>query len=64
MLYKRIAVPGSGKFLTLKTADVRDHVDIFYNKHHYYIKTKDILNMKSLSDVLKKVKTFERKKST
>ena len=63
MLYKRIAVPGSGKLLTLLTGDVRDHVDIFYNKHHYYIKTKDILNMKSLSDVLKKVKTFGRKKS-
>ena len=62
-LYKRIAVPGSGKFLTLKTTNVRDHVDIFYNRHHYNIKTKDILNMKSLSDVLKKVKTFRTKSS-
>ena len=62
-LYKRIAVPGSGKFVTLKSPDVRDHVDIFYNKHHYLIKTRDILQMKSLSDVLKKVKTFGRKKS-
>ena len=62
-LYKRIEVPGSGKFVTLKTDNVRDHVDIFYNKNHYYIKTKDILNMKSLPDVLKKVKTFRTKKS-
>ena len=49
--------------MTLKTDNVRDHVDIFYNKNHYYIKTKDILNMKSLPDVLKKVKTFRTKKS-
>ena len=62
-LYQRIAVPGSGKFVTLKSPDVRHHVDIFYNKHHYFIRTKDILQMKSLSDVLKKVKTFGRKKS-
>ena len=60
-LYKRIAVPGSGKFVTLKSSDVRDHVDIFYNKHHYLIRTRDILTMRSLSDVLKKVKTFGRK---
>ena len=57
-LYQRIAVPGSGKFVTLKSPDVKDHVDIFYNKHHYIIRTRDILKMKSLSDVLKKVKTF------
>ena len=62
-LYKRIAVPGSGKFVTLKSSDVRDHVDIFYNKHHYLIRTGDILQMKSLSDVLKKVKTIGRNKS-
>ena len=62
-LYKRIAVPGSGKFVTLKTPDVRDHVDIFYNGHHYFIKTRDILKMNSLSDVLRKVKTIRNKKS-
>ena len=62
-LYERIAVPGTGKFVTLKSSDVRDHVDIFYNKHHYLIRTRDILRMRSLSDVLKKVKTFGRKKS-
>ena len=62
-LYKRIAVPGSGKFVTLKTPDVSDHVDIFYNGHHYLIKTRDILKMNSLSDVLRKVKTIRNKKS-
>ena len=35
-----------------------DHVDIFYNKKHYYVTTKDILSLNSLSDVIKRFKTF------
>lgn len=58
-MYKRLAVPGEpGNFVTIKSGDVLDHLDIYYKKKHFYVTTRDILSMRSLSDVVKKVKTL------
>ena len=54
----KLAVPGSKNMVTIKTPDLRDHVDIFYKRGHYQLPTKDILRINSLSDVLTKIKTI------
>ena len=56
----KLSVPGSKNLVTIKTPDLRDHVDIFYKKGHYQVLTKDILRFNSLSDLLTKIRTIRK----
>ena len=54
-LYRRLPVPGTNKYVTIQTKDLMEYVTIFYNKKRFTIKTKDIIGMKTISDMIKKI---------
>jgi len=55
-LYRRIPVPSTNKYVTIQTKDLMEYVTIFYNKKRFTIKTKDIIGMKTISDIIRKIK--------
>ena len=57
-VYKRIAVPGTNQYVTIQTKDLRTYVNIFYNKKRFNIKTPDLTNMKTMPDIIGKIRTY------
>ena len=57
-VYKRIAVPGTSQYVTIQTKDLRDYVNIFYNKKRFNIKTRDLTNMKTIPEIIGKIRTY------
>ena len=61
-LYKRLPVPGTGKFVTIKSEDINNSINIFYDKKMLKIKTSDIIkmtNMRTIPDMINILKTYK-----
>ena len=61
-LYKRLPVPGSDKFVTIKSDNINKSVNIFYDKKMMKLKTSDIIkmtNMRTIPDMIKILKSYK-----
>ena len=61
-LYKRLPVPGSDKFVTIKSENINKSVNIFYDKKMLKLKTSDIIkmtNMRTIPDMIKILKSYK-----
>ena len=61
-LYKRLPVPGSDKFVTIRSEDINKSVNIFYDKKMLKIKTSDIIkmtNMRTIPDMVNILKSYK-----
>ena len=61
-LYKRLPVPGSDKFVTIKSDNINKSVNIFYDKKMMKLKTSDIIkmtNMRTIPDIIKILKSYK-----
>ena len=52
-LYKRLPIPGSKQFVTLKSSDLRQSLDIFFNHKKSTLRMNDIMKIRTLPDVMK-----------
>ena len=57
-VFKKIAVPGTNHFVTIQSKDLNEYVNIFYNKKRYNINTQDIINMKTIPDIIGKIRAY------
>ena len=61
-LYKRLPVPGSDKFVAIKSKDTSKSVNIFYDKKMLKLKMSDIIkmtNMRTIPDMIKILKSYK-----
>ena len=61
-LYKRLPVPGSDKYVTIRSEDINKSVNIFYDKKMLKIKTSDIIkmtNMRTIPDMINILKSYK-----
>ena len=52
-LYKRLPVPGTKQFVTIKTSDLRQMVDIYFNGKKSTLRMTDIMKIRTLPDVIR-----------
>ena len=51
-LYKRLPIPGTNKFITLRSSDIRKTVDIYFNHKKSTLRMTDIMKIRTLPDVI------------
>ena len=58
-LYKRLPIPGTSKYVTVKSGDLYKSVDIFYDHRKFNIRTADIMKMKTVPDIIRTLKVYK-----
>ena len=61
-MYKRLPVPGSDKFVTIKSEDINKSINIFYDNKMLKLKTSDIIkmtNMRTIPDMINILRSYK-----
>ena len=58
-VYKRLPIPGTSKYVTVKSGDLYKSVDIFYDHRKFNIRTADIMKMKTVPDIIRTLKVYK-----
>ena len=61
-MYRRVPVPGTTKYVTIQTKDLREYVNIFFDGKRFTIKTRDLLSTKSIPSMIRKIQVYNRNK--